>query len=165
MSGSLDLCAHNDARSVDRGTGPRLDRRGLEWWPCGVARFAITIPPSDNCVGQIGIQFESRPAPRPGLLLGRPQRTRNRHRHRSTQSRHRVGISITTSSESTSLPTSPTRHHKGSQSVAGSNEKVCCASCQCRLAHKHTPGLHTASGEPSERYVLRSVAALFTRRR
>jgi [ribosomal protein S5]-alanine N-acetyltransferase len=33
--------------------------RGLEWWPRGVARFAITIAPSDDCVGQIGIQFES----------------------------------------------------------------------------------------------------------
>jgi RimJ/RimL family protein N-acetyltransferase len=32
--------------------------RGLEWWPKGVARFAITIPPADNCVGQIGLQFE-----------------------------------------------------------------------------------------------------------
>lgn len=32
--------------------------QGLEWWPRGVARFAVTIPPSDECVGQIGIQFD-----------------------------------------------------------------------------------------------------------
>lgn len=32
--------------------------RGLEWWSRGVARFAITILPSDECVGQIGIQFD-----------------------------------------------------------------------------------------------------------
>lgn len=32
--------------------------RGLEWWPRGVARFAVTVPPSDECVGQIGIQFD-----------------------------------------------------------------------------------------------------------
>lgn len=32
--------------------------QGLEWWPRGLARFAVTLPPSDECVGQIGIQFE-----------------------------------------------------------------------------------------------------------
>ncbi len=32
--------------------------RGLDWWPRGLARFAITLPPSDVCVGQIGIQFD-----------------------------------------------------------------------------------------------------------
>jgi [ribosomal protein S5]-alanine N-acetyltransferase len=32
--------------------------RGLEWWPRGLARFAVTVPPSDECVGQIGIQFD-----------------------------------------------------------------------------------------------------------
>jgi len=32
--------------------------RGLESWPRGVARFAVTVPPSDECVGQIGIQFD-----------------------------------------------------------------------------------------------------------
>ena len=31
---------------------------GLEWWPRGVARFAITIPPEDGCVGQVGVQFD-----------------------------------------------------------------------------------------------------------
>jgi RimJ/RimL family protein N-acetyltransferase len=31
--------------------------QGLEWWPRGLARFAVTVPPSDECVGQIGIQF------------------------------------------------------------------------------------------------------------
>jgi RimJ/RimL family protein N-acetyltransferase len=33
-------------------------RAGLEWWRRGVARFAITVPPSDRCVGQIGVQFD-----------------------------------------------------------------------------------------------------------
>jgi ribosomal-protein-alanine N-acetyltransferase len=32
--------------------------RGLEWWPRGLARFAVTVPPSDECAGQIGIQFD-----------------------------------------------------------------------------------------------------------
>jgi ribosomal-protein-alanine N-acetyltransferase len=32
--------------------------RGLEWWPRGLARFAVTVPPSDDCVGQMGIQFD-----------------------------------------------------------------------------------------------------------
>lgn len=32
--------------------------RGLEWWPKGVARFAITIPPAVDCVGQIGAQLD-----------------------------------------------------------------------------------------------------------
>jgi RimJ/RimL family protein N-acetyltransferase len=32
--------------------------RGLEWWSRGVARFAITVLPSDECVGQIGIHFD-----------------------------------------------------------------------------------------------------------
>ena len=31
---------------------------GLEWWPRGLARFAVTLPPSDDCVGQIGMQFD-----------------------------------------------------------------------------------------------------------
>ena len=26
-------------------------KRGLEWWPRGVARFAVTVPPSDECAG------------------------------------------------------------------------------------------------------------------
>jgi RimJ/RimL family protein N-acetyltransferase len=33
-------------------------RRGLAAWSAGVARFAITVPPSDQCVGQVGIGFE-----------------------------------------------------------------------------------------------------------
>jgi RimJ/RimL family protein N-acetyltransferase len=32
--------------------------QGLEWWPRGVARFAVTVPPSDECAGQVGIQFD-----------------------------------------------------------------------------------------------------------
>jgi ribosomal-protein-alanine N-acetyltransferase len=31
---------------------------GLEWWPRGLARFAVTVPPSDECAGQMGIQFD-----------------------------------------------------------------------------------------------------------
>jgi len=33
-------------------------RRGLDAWSAGIARFAITVPPSDDCVGQVGIGFE-----------------------------------------------------------------------------------------------------------
>lgn len=32
--------------------------RGLEWWRQGVARLAVTVPPSDECVGQVGLQFD-----------------------------------------------------------------------------------------------------------
>jgi RimJ/RimL family protein N-acetyltransferase len=32
--------------------------RGLEWWRRGVARFAVTVPPSDECAGQIGLQVD-----------------------------------------------------------------------------------------------------------
>jgi RimJ/RimL family protein N-acetyltransferase len=32
--------------------------RSLERWPKGSARFAVTIAPSDQCVGQIGIQLD-----------------------------------------------------------------------------------------------------------
>ncbi len=31
---------------------------GLEWWPRGLARFAVTVPPSDECAGQMGIQLD-----------------------------------------------------------------------------------------------------------
>jgi RimJ/RimL family protein N-acetyltransferase len=34
--------------------------RGLEGWSYGLARFAITAPPSDRCLGQIGVQFDLR---------------------------------------------------------------------------------------------------------
>jgi RimJ/RimL family protein N-acetyltransferase len=34
--------------------------RSLEWWARGQARFAVTLPPSDECVGQVGIQFDFR---------------------------------------------------------------------------------------------------------
>ncbi|MGF1595531.1 MAG: GNAT family N-acetyltransferase [Acidimicrobiales bacterium] len=57
---------------------------GLAWWPRGVARFAITVPPSDVCVGQIGMQLDlplrlraGRGAPGVGTGQGRP--TRRRH--------------------------------------------------------------------------------------
>lgn len=32
--------------------------RGLERWPRGLARFAVTVPPSDDCAGQVGVQFD-----------------------------------------------------------------------------------------------------------
>lgn len=32
--------------------------QGLDWWPKGLARFVVTLPPEDACVGQIGIQFD-----------------------------------------------------------------------------------------------------------
>jgi RimJ/RimL family protein N-acetyltransferase len=32
--------------------------RSLDWWPRGLARFAVTLPPSDECSGQVGIQFD-----------------------------------------------------------------------------------------------------------
>lgn len=31
---------------------------GLAWWRKGVARFAVTAVPSDDCVGQVGVQFD-----------------------------------------------------------------------------------------------------------
>ncbi|MEL6893272.1 MAG: GNAT family protein [Actinomycetota bacterium] len=38
----------------------RWIERGLDGWAHGLARFAITLPPSERCVGQIGIQFDPR---------------------------------------------------------------------------------------------------------
>ncbi len=32
--------------------------QGLQWWPRGLARFAIVQPPADDCVGQIGLQLD-----------------------------------------------------------------------------------------------------------
>ncbi len=32
--------------------------QGLAWWRRGVARFAIVMPPGDECVGQIGLQLD-----------------------------------------------------------------------------------------------------------
>ena len=31
----------------------------LEWWTLGLYAFAITLPPSDRCVGQVGLQLEA----------------------------------------------------------------------------------------------------------
>ncbi len=31
--------------------------QALARWPKGIARFSVTIPPSDGCCGQIGIQI------------------------------------------------------------------------------------------------------------
>lgn len=44
--------------------------RWIEWalagWSDGIGRFAITTPPSDVCVGQVGLQLDERhDAPRP----------------------------------------------------------------------------------------------------
>ncbi|MFN0091038.1 MAG: GNAT family N-acetyltransferase [Acidimicrobiales bacterium] len=33
--------------------------QGLDWWARGVARFAITTPPDDVCLGQIGVQIDA----------------------------------------------------------------------------------------------------------
>lgn len=33
--------------------------RRLEWWELGLYAFAITLPPSDRCIGQIGLQLEA----------------------------------------------------------------------------------------------------------
>jgi RimJ/RimL family protein N-acetyltransferase len=34
--------------------------RRLELWPQGLCSFAITLPPADKCVGQIGVYLEER---------------------------------------------------------------------------------------------------------
>ena len=31
---------------------------GHSWWSRGLARFAVTMPPSDDCAGQMGMQFD-----------------------------------------------------------------------------------------------------------
>jgi len=46
-----------EAMTVDRAL--LWIQRGLEWWPRGIARFAITCPPADDCLGQIGVQFDT----------------------------------------------------------------------------------------------------------
>ncbi len=51
--------------------------RGLEWWPRGLARFAVTLPPLDECAGQIGIQFEFA-ARRAGVFYWLDRRVRGR---------------------------------------------------------------------------------------
>lgn len=51
--------------------------RGLEWWPRGVARFAITHPALDECAGQIGIQFDF-PARRAEAFYWLDRRVRGR---------------------------------------------------------------------------------------
>ena len=49
----------------------------LEWWPRGIARFAITLPPDDECVGQMGIQFDA-PARRAEAFYWLAPRARGR---------------------------------------------------------------------------------------
>jgi [ribosomal protein S5]-alanine N-acetyltransferase len=51
--------------------------RGLQWWPRGLARFAVTVPPSDECAGQIGIQFDFA-AHRAGAFYWLDRRVRGR---------------------------------------------------------------------------------------
>lgn len=51
--------------------------RGLESWPRGLARFAIVVPPSDECVGQVGIMFEF-PARRAEAFYWLDRRVRGR---------------------------------------------------------------------------------------
>src|SRR5215469_17842803 len=43
---------------ITEGQARQWIERGLEWWPRGLARFAVTVPPSDGCAGQVGIQFD-----------------------------------------------------------------------------------------------------------
>jgi len=45
-----------EAMTEDQAT--RWVEQGLEWWPRGLARFAVTVPPSDECAGQMGMQFD-----------------------------------------------------------------------------------------------------------
>jgi RimJ/RimL family protein N-acetyltransferase len=47
------------AEGLTEAEALRWITQGLQWWPRGVARFAITAPPSDRCLGQIGIQFDT----------------------------------------------------------------------------------------------------------
>ena len=62
--------------------------RGLEWWPRGLARFAVTVPPSDECAGQIGIQFDFASASSRGVLLARSSSSRPWYRSGGARSRH-----------------------------------------------------------------------------
>ncbi len=47
-----------DAMSVDDAAA--WIAAGIEWWPRGVARFAITTPTNDTCLGQVGVQLDLR---------------------------------------------------------------------------------------------------------
>jgi ribosomal-protein-alanine N-acetyltransferase len=47
------------AEDLSEEDARRWIANGLEWWPRGVARFAVTLPPDDGCVGQVGIQFDA----------------------------------------------------------------------------------------------------------
>ena len=51
--------------------------RGLDWWPRGVARFAVTLPPSAACAGQVGIQYDF-PARRAEAFYWLDRRARGR---------------------------------------------------------------------------------------
>jgi len=51
--------------------------RGLEWWSHGLARFAVTVPPSEECAGQIGLQFDF-PARRAEAFYWLDRRVRGR---------------------------------------------------------------------------------------
>jgi RimJ/RimL family protein N-acetyltransferase len=44
--------------SMTEEQAARWVEAGLEWWPRGLARFAVTVPPSDECVGQVGVQLD-----------------------------------------------------------------------------------------------------------
>ena len=65
---------------------------GLAGWPRGLARFAITLPPANVCVGQMGTQFDFG-ARRAEAFYWLDRRVpRPRHRHRCAQPRRRVGV-------------------------------------------------------------------------
>lgn len=44
---------------MTEATARQWVEQGLVWWPKGIARFAVTMPPSDGCVGQIGVQIDT----------------------------------------------------------------------------------------------------------
>jgi hypothetical protein len=44
--------------AVTEGQARQWVARGLEWWPRGLARLAVIVPPSDECARQIGILFD-----------------------------------------------------------------------------------------------------------
>jgi RimJ/RimL family protein N-acetyltransferase len=46
------------ADDLNEADARRWITNGLEWWPRGIARFAVTLPPDDLCVGQMGMQFD-----------------------------------------------------------------------------------------------------------
>ena len=63
--------------AMSEGQARQWVERGLEWWPRGLARFAVTVPPSDECAGQVGVQFDFA-ARRAGAFYWLDRRVRGR---------------------------------------------------------------------------------------